>query len=204
MESLDASRLAEEAIKNPAKIRQIVSLLYNEDLERRFIAVVALGEIAKREPALMTQRWERIFRSFDDTMSCWGAAEALGEIARNMPQHNRSRIVQFLKAFRRDDCSCMGYLWGMCRICQVDQRWIQEFVSELKEFLSSANICIRGQALWALGELRIKELSGRMKGFLNDEGETWYYGNNEVCRNKIKTIAAEALGKLGPESDTAS
>ncbi len=196
MESREAISLADEAIQNPSKIRQIVSLLYHDDMERRFIAVQALGEIARRDPALMSQRWERIFRSFDDTMSCWGAAEALGEIARNMPQQNRSRIVQFLKVFRRDDCSCMGYLWGMCRICQIDQRWISEFVSELKEFLSSSNVCIRGQALWALGELRIEDAAGRMKEFLNDEGETWYYENEAVCRKKIKTITGEALEKL--------
>jgi hypothetical protein len=36
-----------------------------------------------------------------------------------------------------------------------------------------------------------------MKEFLNDEGETWYYENEAVCRKKIKTIAKEALEKLG-------
>jgi HEAT repeat protein len=200
MESLDAGRLADEAIKHPPKIRQIVSLLYNDDIERRFVAVQALGAIARREPELMNWRWERIFHSFDDTMSCWGAAEAIGEIARNMPQQNRLRLVQFLRNFRRDDCSRMGYLWGMCRICQIDQRWIAEFIPELQSFLSSANICIRGQALWALGELRIKEAAGRVKELLGDEGETWYYENDAVCRRQIKTIAGEALEKLAGES----
>ncbi len=83
----------------------------------------------------------------------------------------------------------------MCRICQIDQRWISEFASELEEFLSSANICIRGQALWALGELRIKEAAGSMNNFLHDEGETWYYENEAVCRKKINAIAGEALKK---------
>ncbi len=197
MESLlDAGQMADEAIKHPPKIRQIVSLLYNDDMERRFVAVKALGTIAQREPELMKQRWERVFDKFDDTMSCWGAAEALGEIARNMPEQNRSRVVQFLKHFRRDDCGCMGYLWGMCRICQIDRRWAAEFVPELQGFLSSANVCIRGQALWALGELRVKEAAGRMKEFLADEGETRYYDNEAVRREKIKTIAGEALEKL--------
>ncbi len=72
MESLDAVKLADDAIQNPAKVRHIVSLLYNDDMERRFCAVKALGEIARRDPALMSQKWERIFRSFDDTMSCRG------------------------------------------------------------------------------------------------------------------------------------
>jgi hypothetical protein len=195
MESMDVALLADEAIRQPSKMRQIVSLLYHDDMERRFVAVKALGAIARQKPEIMSQRWQRIFRAFDDTMSCWGAAEALGEIARNMPKQDRSKIVQFLKAFRRDDCSCMGYLWGMCRVCQV-RLWIEEFIPELKNFLSSANICIRGQALWALGELGVKEAVSRMKELLADDGETWYYENDAACRKKIKEIAEEALRKL--------
>jgi hypothetical protein len=95
MEGLNAALLVDEAIRHPAKIRHIVSILYDDDMTRRFAAAKALGEIARREPELMKQRWERIFRLFDDTMSCWGAAEALGEIARNMPQQNRTKIVHF-------------------------------------------------------------------------------------------------------------
>jgi HEAT repeat protein len=195
MESVDTHLLVDEAIKDHRKIRNIVSLLYDEDITRRFTAVKALGEIAKREPELMKQRWERIFRSFDDTMSCWGAAEALGEIARNMPRYRR-KIVLFLRVFRKDDCSCQGYIWGMCRICQVDRDWINDFAPELEGFLNSSNVCIRGQALWALGELRIKEATGRIKDFLLDEGETWYYENEAVYRKRIGTIVEEALRKL--------
>jgi hypothetical protein len=144
----------------------------------------------------MKQRWERIFGSFDDTMSCWGAAEALGEIAMNMPPQNRRRIALFIKVFKRDDCGCQGYIWGMSRICQVDRGWIKDFVPELEAFLHSRNACIRGQALWAFGELRIKEAAGRIKDFLQDEGETWYYDNETVCKNSIRTIAEQALKKL--------
>jgi hypothetical protein len=197
MDALDADRLAQEAIAHPQKIRQIVALLYNDDMERRFVAVKALGGITRRSPQLMKQRWERIFHSFDDTMSCWGAAEAVGEIARNMPPENRTKVVQFLRNFRRDDCSCMGYLWGMCRVCQVDPRWCAEFVPELLMFLSSVNVCIRGQALWALGELRVGEAAEKIQGCLDDEGETWYYENDAVCRKSVKTIAGDALRKLG-------
>jgi len=196
MESVDIQFLVDEAINEHGKIRNIVSLLYDEDLERRFIAVKALGEIAKREPDLMQRRWERIFRSFDDTMSCWGAAEALGEIARNMPGI-RSKIALFLRVFKKDDCGCQGYIWGMCRICQVEKGKIKDFVPELEGFLISSNVCIRGQAVWALGELGIREAAPRMKELMQDEGETWYYENDAVRRGKIRTIAEEALKKLG-------
>jgi len=195
MEFLDVNLMVDEAVKDHTKIRKIVSLLYDEDMTRRLTAARALGELAKREPELMQQRWERIFRSFDDTMSCWGAAEALGELARNMP-HNRGRITLFMRVFRKDDCSCQGYIWGMCRVCQVDRERIHDFAPELEGFLNSPHICLRGQALWALGELRIKEAATRMKDLLRDEGEIWYYGNETAESKKISMIAEEALKKL--------
>jgi len=195
MNSADVHMLADGAIKDHGKIRNIVSLLYDDDLSRRFVAVKALGEIARREPELMGRRWERIFHTFDDTMSCWGAAEALGEIARNLPGF-RGRIALFLKVFNKDDCSCQGYVWGMCRICQVDSDRIKDFMPELERFLASPNVCIRAQAVWAVGELGIREASSRIEELLLDDGETWYFENDEVLRSRISTIAAAALKKI--------
>ncbi len=187
--------LVEEAIRDHGRLRNIISLLYDVDLAQRFCAAKALGEIARRAPELMKQKWERIFRAFDDTMSCWGAAEALGEVARNLPQH-RSRIVLFLRGFRKDECSCQGYIWGMCRICQVERERIKDFVPDLEGFLRSSNVCMTGQALWALGELDVRESSEKIEGFLDDERETWIYENDSVCKKTIDRIAEEALKKL--------
>ena len=195
----DITVLIEEAIKDHRKLRNIMSLLYHEDMAERLRAALALGEITRRDPELMRQRWERIFRSFDDTMSCWGVAEALAEIARNMPEQHRGRLVNFLRGFKRDDCSCQGYIWGMCRICRIEGARVSDFLPELEGFLDSQNICMRAQALWALGELERKEAANRIRGFLGDENEVWLFENDSVCRKSIGTIAAEALKKMGAE-----
>jgi len=130
-------------------------------------------------------------------MSCWGAAEALGEIGRNLPQHRR-KIILFLRGFRRDECSCQGYIWGMCRICQVERAVTGDFIQELEGFLDSRNVCMTGQALWSLGELRIKEAAEKIKGFLHDKRETWIFENEQVSLKSIGEIAGEALKKLEP------
>jgi HEAT repeat protein len=192
----DLNLLVEEVVKDHRKLRNIISLLYDEDMTRRFTAAKALGEVARREPELMKQRWERIFRAFDDTMSCWGAAEALAEVARNLPQQQRGKIIPFLRGFRKDECSCQGYIWGMCRICQVDRDRIKDFIPELEGFLKSPDVCLRGQALWALGELGTKEMTERIKDSLRDERKTWVYENDSVSRKNIRTIAEEALRKM--------
>ncbi|MCL5024501.1 MAG: hypothetical protein M1497_14270 [Nitrospirae bacterium] len=195
-----AAALAEGAIRDHRKLRAIVSLLYGEKMEERLVAAKALGEIARRVPDLMRQRWERIFRAFDDTMSCWGAAEALGEIARNLPEQRR-KIELFLKGFRKDECSCQGYIWGMCRICQVEMERTREFAPELIGFLGSQNVCMTGQAIWAIGELGIREASDKVESFLRDERETWVFENDSACVKSIGRIAEEALRKLARSGD---
>ncbi len=197
------TELVGEVIRDHSKLRNIISLLYDEDMSRRFMAAKALGEIARLEPGLMKQRWERIFRACDDTMSCWGAAEALGEIGRNLPQHRR-KIVLFLRGFRRDECSCQGYIWGMCRIFQVERAVTEDFMHELEGFLDSRNVCMTGQALWALGELRMREAVEKIKRFLNDKRETWIFDNEQVSMKSIAEIAREALMKLELSEDTRS
>ncbi len=144
----------------------------------------------------MRQRWERIFRSFDDTMSCWGVAEALSEIARNLPKQHRGKLVLVLRGLRRDDCSCQGYLWGMCRICIIDSDRRKDFVTELEEFLDSQNLCMRGQALWALGELKAANAAVRIREFLKDTAEVWIFENESAVKKTIGTIAGDALEKM--------
>jgi hypothetical protein len=191
--------LVDEVIKDHRKLRNIVSLLYHEDMAERLRAALALGGITRRDPELMQQRWQRIFRSFDDTMSCWGVAEALSEIARNMPGEHRGKLINFLRGFKRDDCSCQGYIWGMCRICRIERGQINDFVPEVEGFLDSQNICMRAQALWALGELERKEAAKKIKGFLGDKNEVWIFENDSVSRKSIGTIAGEALKKMGAD-----
>jgi hypothetical protein len=195
----DFTSLVEEALKDHGKLRNIVSLLYHEDMAERLRAALALGEITRRDPELMLQRWQRIFRAFDDTMSCWGVAEALSEIARNMPKEHRGKLVNFLRGFKRDDCSCQGYIWGMCRICKIEGGRVNDFVPELLAFLDSQNICMRAQALWALGELERKEATERIRGFLKDANEVWIFEDDSAARKSIGTIAGEALKKMRAE-----
>lgn len=191
--------LVEEALKDHGKLRNIVSLLYHEDMAERLRAALALGEITRRDPELMLQRWQRIFRAFDDTMSCWGVAEALAEIARNMPKEHRGKLVNFLRGFKRDDCSCQGYIWGMCRICKIEGGRVNDFVPELEAFLDSQNICMRAQALWALGELARKESAERIRAFLKDVNEVWIFEDGSVSRKSIGMIAGEALKKMSAD-----
>ena len=199
----DITELVNGVIRDHSKLRSVISLLYDEDMSRRFMAAKVLGEIARQEPELMKQRWERIFRAFDDTMSCWGAAEALGEIGRNLLQHRR-KIVLFLRGFRRDECSCQGYIWGMCRICQVEPAATEDFMQELEGCLDSGNVCMTGQALWALGELRMTGAAERMRGFLNDKRETWIFENEQISMKSIGGIAGEALRKMELQEKPAS
>lgn len=137
----------------------------------------------------------RIFYAFDDTMSCWGVAEGLGEIARNMPEL-RGKITLLLSKFQHDESTCQGFVWAICRIGQVDITKIKNFIPGLISLLDSKEVCMLGQAIWALGELEILEVTERIKGFLNDNREIWIYENDSVKRKTIGEIAKEAVKKI--------
>ncbi len=187
--------LVEDALRDHRNLKRIISLLYDTEMENRLLGARALGEIARREPESIKKRWNRIFYAFDDTMSCWGAAEALGEIGRNLPEM-RSRILLFLRKFEKDEISCQGFIWAVTRIGQVDREKIEPLIPELIKFLDSEEPCLIGQAIWAMGELRIKKTSDRIRSFLGDSRKTWLYENDSAVIKTLSLIAQEALNKL--------
>ena len=177
------------------QLRQIIGGLYGVDMQKRFESAQALGLIARDDPDTIEKTWNRIFYAFDDTMSCWGVAEGLGEIARNLPRL-RSRILTLLRKFQADESSCQGFIWAVCRIGQVDRKLVDDFIPDLERAVDSGASCMIGQALWAIGELRIVQEMSAVGRFLNDSRETWIYENDTVRRRTLSDIAGEALQKL--------
>ncbi len=176
-------------------IRDIVAGLYGVDMQHRFEAAMTLGSLAKTDPESVMRVWNRIFYAFDDTMSCWGAAEGLGEIARNMPRM-RTKILKLLRKFAADESSCQGFVWAVCRIGQVDRKLIEDFIPDLERASASPAACMVGQSLWALGELGVSGSEDRLRSFLEDARETWLYENDAVRKKTLGKIAGEALKKL--------
>lgn len=191
----DLTSIVDNAINDRTKLRSLISLLYDSDLEKRFIAAKALGEIARIKPKLIDQVWRRISSAFDDTMSCWGVAEGLGEIARNQPEF-RGRIVSLLKLLIRDDACCQGCIWAIGRIGQVDRERINDFIPDLLELLDSPDVCNLGQVIWTLGELKISSVKGRIEKLIDDNRPTWIFENEAVSLKTIGEIAGEAAEKL--------
>jgi HEAT repeat protein len=194
-EPKNSTTLINEVVNDRRKLRSLISLLYDSDIENRFMAAKALGEVARVKPEFIISIWRRILDATDDTMSCWGVAEALGEIARNMPEL-RGKILLRLRKFQKDESTCQGFIWAICRIGQVEIDRVKEFMPDLISFLESREPCMLGQAIWALGELRITEAMDKIKTFLNDNRQTWVYNNDSACIKTIGQIAEEAVRKL--------
>jgi hypothetical protein len=77
-------------------------------------------------------------------------------------------------------------------------------MQELEGCLDSGNVCMTGQALWALGELWMTGAAERMRGFLNDKRETWIFENEQISMKSIGGIAGEALRKMELQEKPAS
>jgi len=179
------------------RLRELIAGLYDPEMQTRFSSACALGTFARDNPALVKQVWNRIFYAFDDTMSCWGASEGLGEIARNLPDM-RGKILALLRKFQNDEASCQGFIWAVCRIGQADRELVKAFIPDLISRLDGYSACMLGQSIWALGELRVSGAATRIRHFLNDPRETWIYENDEVLKKTLGQISAEALQKLPP------
>jgi len=177
------------------RTRDIIAGLYGVDMQRRFEAARALGELAKDDPEAVMRVWNRIFYAFDDTMSCWGVAEGLGEVARNLPSM-RPKILALLRKFRDDEASCQGFIWAVCRIGQIDRELVDDFIPDLERMFGSGASCMIGQAMWAFGELGVSEEEPLVRRFLDDSRETWIYENESVRTRTLGDIADEALKKI--------
>jgi hypothetical protein len=191
----DTDLLVAESIEDRKRFKTIVSLLYEVEMDNRLCAAMALGKIARIKPDIIKNRWNRIFYAFDDTMSCWGAAEALGEIGRNMPEL-RGKILLLLRKFEKDDVSCQGYIWAICRIAQVDMARVKEFLPDIIRFINEKEICLKAQAIWAAGELRIHDALEGLEKCLGDLREVQIYTNNSVETTTIDTLAKESIAKI--------
>lgn len=185
----------DQANKERIRLRHLIAGLYDADMNRRLQAAQKLGIFAKENPDAIKQSWGRIFYAFDDTMSCWGASEGLGEIARNLPDL-RSKILQLLRKFQNDDVSCQGFVWAICRIGQVDRDGIREFIPDLINLLGSDTSCMLGQTIWTLGELGLTETEASIERHTGDTRETWIYENDTASKKSIGEISREALSKL--------
>lgn len=189
-------RWTSEGARAKDRIKALVSGLYDHDMRRRHASATALGELSRASPDYVKRMWPRIFYAFDDTMSCWGAAEGVGEIGRNLPEL-RSKIIHLLRKFQRDSSSCQGYVWAVARIGQVDRESVEEFIPDLAGYLGADEPCMLGQAVWALGELGAVRQTERIRGLTGDARETWIYEDDDARPKTIGSIASEALAKLG-------
>lgn len=187
--------LVDDVLRDHRKLKRVISFLYDADMRNRLLGALTIGEIAKKSPEIIKKRWNRIFYAFDDTMSCWGAAEALGEIGRNIPEM-RSKIVLFLRKFGNDEISCQGFIWAITRIGQVDREKIRNFIPDLIRFLDSKDACMVGQAIWSLGELEVSEIVDKIEAFSRDERQTWFYDNETARLAKVLEIARESIAKI--------
>lgn len=177
------------------QLRRLFAGLYSSDMEDRFKAACRLGQLARDDSNAVVRVWNRIYHAFDDTMSCWGVAEALGEIARNLPD-KRSKIVALLRKFRADESSCQGFVWAVCRIGQVDRELVEDFIPDLLRLLDCGAACMAGQTIWAIGELCIREGKKKVSSFIDDQRETFIYENEGVRKKTLDTLAREALEKV--------
>lgn len=177
--------------------RTVVSLLYDGDELTRWRAVTFMGRLARAEPDLVRPLLKRFIWWMNDESGGigWGSAPAMGEIGRVVPELMEG-AVRVVVHYRLERFLYPGVIWATGRLAHTFPEVVAEAVPDLVVFLGDDDKAVRGQAVLALGAIGDSRAREGLEKMLDDSSEVSLYESEELGTKKVKTAAAEALGKL--------
>lgn len=183
--------LAGEADGIPALLLQFLfdphDLLYWRALE-------GLGQVARGHPEQVKKIIGRLLWMLneDSGSAGWGAAAALGEIARQEFSVVADIIPMFC-GFLEKPFSRGAMLWGIARLAEVRPEALKEMLPLLRPGLRDPEPNIRALSAWALGRLRDQEVKKDLQKLLTDDTPVQLYDQGEFKETTVGGVAREAL-----------
>lgn len=189
-------------------INPLFSLLYHSDLQLKWNAVTAMGEVTAKlanedmESARVIVR--RLMWNLNDESGGigWGSPEAMGEIlSRHESLANEySRIlISYARKdgnFQENERIQQGILWGIGRLSQKRPDLVKDDIPILMPFLRSPNAAIRGLAAWIMGLLSAEEACSSLKRLVKDENEFQIYLDRRLVTCKVMDMAKSTLENI--------
>jgi len=200
--------LKEKNHNNDKVLNPLISLLYDPDEAIKHKAAEAIGILnsEKYEPDTEKTRilMRRLMWSLNEESGGigWGAVEAMAETA----VHNKTVFDEFYKIIISyidpDSGSFLdhkelhpGIVWAIGRMLKAypETGAYAEYV--LKDLIDDNDPRIRGHALWAVLNGKVKNLESSIKKYLNDNEEFFLYDEKVMKKTKISEIAQKALNQ---------
>jgi len=193
----DFPGLVDLAGEEDAVATLLLQFLYNPQDILHWRALEGLGHVARGHPQRVQKVIGRLLWLLNEDSGSfgWGAAAALGEIARHeFPVV--SDIIPMFCGFLEEPFSRAPMLWGIGRLAEVRPEALDEVRPFILACLEDADPQVRGLSAWALGRLREQAAREFLEKLLVDEHAVVIYDRGELHQTTVAQLAREALSTL--------
>ena len=177
---------------------QLLLFLYDPGSLLHWRALEGLGQVAGAHPQQVQKLISRLLYQLNEDSGSfgWGAAAALGEIARHRLSL-MTEIIPMFYGFLEQDFSRAPMLWGLGRLGEVHPELLQEILPLVPSFLKDADPQVRGLSAWCLGKVRHQPAAAALETLLADDSPVQIYDRGELHRATVGRVAQQALAALG-------
>ena len=184
-------------------VSNLVSLSYDKKNVLSWRAIEAVGVISKdiseTDPDTVRNIAGRLLWMIRDESGGigWSAPEMLGEIVRNNPVLCED-IAPIIVSFHTEAMLTAATLRAAGRIGPINNETVGYAIPILLSYLKSADNTVRGNAVYALGELGAvgaRVLLARLK---NDQAGFDFYDCGELKEITVAEMVSIALARMGP------
>jgi HEAT repeat protein len=209
LEQEDYERLIQEAQEHGGKIvHGLIRFLTSTDEKKKWAAVTALGLLTARLYALNPEGARRVLRQLiwnlnDESGGIgWGMPEAFAEILSVVPPLQKEYsplLIAYISdgpCFIENEYLQKGVVWGLGRLKNVSEELKNKALPFLIKALTSPDDSLRGTAVWALGELEVKEAVPILKSLQTDNQMVKIFNDNEFQEKTLSEWTRASLKKL--------
>jgi len=201
----DFPAVAELAASTAGVVTTLMQMLFDPDSLLHWRATEAIGYLAKIQPRKIKEIIPRLLWSLNEDSASfgWGAAAALGEIARNNYEIVQD-ITLMLFNYLEEEFTREGMLWGLGRLGQAHPQVVQQAAPGIQACLTDSNPQVRAYAAWALGIIGAHSAVADLRRLLNDPVPIKLYDDGKLRETTVGLVAREALQHLEISAPTVS
>ncbi len=201
--------IIEEAKKNRAVIRTLISLVYDKDNLQSWRAIEAIGlisgEIAKTNPEIIRNLSQRfLWMMRDESGNGPGSApELLGEIVRSAPE-SFADIGQIVISFYDEKMLRRGVMRAIWRIIEKrpDLLTMTQAFMEQKLGLDDEDAETRAYAVMITGALGLQAFFPLVRELRNDSSPVRIYDKGEFRLGTVAEVAIKVVADIQARENT--
>jgi hypothetical protein len=189
--------LVELAGREPGVATTLLQFFYDPEDLLQWRALEGLGEVVETYPAQAQKIIGRLLWLLNEDSGSfgWGAAAALGEIARRQLSLVKE-IVPMFYGFLEHAFSRGSMLWGLGRMGEAHPEMLAETLPLIEAALGDPDPQVRVWAAWCLGKARVAEAAPKLRALLQDGSPAKIYHRGELRRTTVGRVIQEVLDSL--------